>query len=269
VGAWGLALGAAHLLSGHLLRERSHGIVDDALGCGILIERAAALAASPHRHLRVRVVVTAGEEAGAQGARALARDPGRKAPDAVLNLEAAGCGPEVGFAALEWTGKRLAAPHADLVAALRSAAGSQNLHRLAAPVVTDAGPWLGRGVPAVTLLNLEAGGRPPRGLHGRADRMARIDSSGARRLAGLVARYEGMLDDSLAGGAGSGGSGATSNGTPSAASAVATAAAASLAIVVQNSRRAVPAKSPKPLVSELHARSRPTSPASRARQAAR
>jgi hypothetical protein len=102
----------------------------------------------------------------------------------VLNLECIGVGPRLATASREWCGTRVTAGDRRLRGALERAA-EEPLQRFPLPIVTDTGAWLGAGVPAVTLLGLEADGGAPRHLHGPGDALAALDARGidaARRL---------------------------------------------------------------------------------------
>ena len=194
VAAAGLALGGLHLGSGLVLGARSHGIIDDAAACALLVEQARALHDRPLESTRVRCVWWAAEERGAQGSRAFVRALERR-PDAVLNLESLGAGPRLGLVGIEWTGSGFVPPDLHLVAALQRCAPLR-LTRLPAPAVTDAGPWLAIRVPAVTLLNLRANSLPASGLHGPRDRIEATDRVGVEAAGALVRAWLTEVDAS-------------------------------------------------------------------------
>jgi hypothetical protein len=188
LGAAALALAALTAAGGRFSGARSHGIVDDAGAVALLVEIAADVHASPLATTRLRCVWWADEEIGAQGSAAWVRQAQLDAvPRVALNLECIGGGPHLGYAAREWTRTGWRRADAAVVHALQAAAGGE-LRAIAAPVFTDAGPLARAGIPAVTLVGLDAAGAPPRRLHRPADRLAALDPSGVERAGALVRR---------------------------------------------------------------------------------
>jgi hypothetical protein len=183
--AAGLAACGLQFTSPAWSRARSHGMADDAAACAVLVELAAELGAAPLARTR--------EEIGAQGSRAWVRRLGAARPDAVVNLECIGAGPEWAILAREWTGAGFASPERSLCEALERAAGAA-VPRIHAPAVTDAGPWMSAGVAAVTLLGCGAEGRAPRGMHQAADARDALDAAGVdtvrRLLRTLLAAWD-------------------------------------------------------------------------------
>jgi hypothetical protein len=188
LGAAALVLAAITAGGGRFSGARSHGIVDDAAAVALLVEIAADVHASPLATTRLRCVWWADEEIGAQGSAAWVRQAKLDAvPRVALNLECIGGGPRLGYAAREWTRAGWRRADAVVVHALQAAAGGE-LGAIAAPVFTDAGPLVRAGIPAVTLVGLDAAGAPPRRLHRPADRLAALDPSGIDRAGAIVRR---------------------------------------------------------------------------------
>jgi hypothetical protein len=198
-----LGLGSFQLAGARWMKNRSHGIVDDAVATALLVDLAGDLHAAPPRTTRLRFLWFAAEEIGAQGsaAAAAALVPELASPRAVpaalprvlVNLEAIGSGPELGFAGREWTGRGTAIPDSTLVAILGRALGARP-RKLPFPVVTDAGPFARRGVPGITLLGLPRGYLPPRHLHGPHDRLTAIDVEGMQLARRTLERLVSEID---------------------------------------------------------------------------
>jgi hypothetical protein len=191
----GISLCGANLLAGKGPGARSHGIVDDGAACALLVEVARAAHEAPLRTTRLRFLWTAAEECGAEGSAAVALRTRSGLPLVVLNLECVGGGPALACAAAEWTGRTIAPPDPALGRTLAEVTPG-TLHRLPFPVVTDAGPWLRAGVPAITLLGVGRDGQPRRGLHRATDCLAALDASGldlARRTTlAFLARWDSL-----------------------------------------------------------------------------
>lgn len=154
---------------------RSHGMVDDAAACTLLVELAARASHRPLLHTRLRFVWFSGEEVGGQGSEALSWRLDATKPRLVLNLETIGAGPRLVYAAREWTGRSLAGPAAETVRQLTDAGLRDTLPF---PVQTDAAAFLRRGTPAVTLLNTPRSASWIRGLHSKADCLPAVDLRG-------------------------------------------------------------------------------------------
>jgi hypothetical protein len=196
--ALALLLLAGHLQGHRLVRDHSHGIVDDGAACALLVEIATHM--QRLQHTRVRCVWFAGEEAGAQGSIAFVRDMHGFASDPrprVVNLEGVGAGPDLAFAAHEWTRAGLRAADAQLAVDIRRAARGE-LRHLSLPVLTDAGPFLAADLAAVTLLNLPQGASTIRGLHSGRDRMAALDARGLDATRAVLAAFLAETDSSPA-----------------------------------------------------------------------
>jgi peptidase M28-like protein len=192
--ALALLLTAAHLQGHRFVRTRSHGIVDDGAACALLVELATRM--PPLHQTRVRCVWFAGEEAGAQGSAAFVREMHgfRSAPrPRVVNLEGVGAGPDVAFAACEWTAGGPRAADARLVADIRRAAPGR-VRKLSLPVWTDAGPFLDSGLAAVTLVNLPQGASTIRGLHSGRDQVAALDRRGLDATRAVLAAFLAQTD---------------------------------------------------------------------------
>jgi hypothetical protein len=187
-----LVLCALHLVSGRFLVRRSSGVVDNAAACAVLVDIAAHIQTTPLERTRVRCLWFAAEELGAAGSASYARTYRPNVPVRVLNLEGIGAGPTLAWAAFEWTRRGPRRADAELAALLREA--TPDLRRLRYPLLTDAGSFSRAGFPALTLLNLPAGGTFVHGLHGPADNLERFDADGAestrQALLHLLARLD-------------------------------------------------------------------------------
>jgi Zn-dependent M28 family amino/carboxypeptidase len=106
--------------------DLGEGALDDAAGCGIVIEAARRIAALPRRPRRtIRVVLFANEEAGLAGGKAYAADHAAELPRHVAAIESdLGQGPPLGFS---WdAGPGAAAPLKE-IAALLAPIGADHL----------------------------------------------------------------------------------------------------------------------------------------------
>ncbi len=190
--ALALLAAGAQLAAGRFLLERSHGIVDDAAACALLVDLAAELQAHPLAHTQVRCVWFAGEEAGAQGSAAMAPSLRARA-STFVNLEGIGAGPELAYAALEVDGRRLHRASPEMVAALASCHDA-TLRRLRLPLLTDAGRLRRAGLAGLTLLTLPRGTSVITGLHSKNDRLARLDTAGYDKTLRLLQTYLARAD---------------------------------------------------------------------------
>jgi len=188
--ALALAAGSAQLGAGRFLPP-SHGILDNGAAAAMLVEMAAEYADMPLRRTRLTFAWWAGEEHGAQGSDAAARLPAGPLPRSVINLEAVGAGPDLGIALYEWN--RLRVMRAD-PRLHRAAMRAGVRHTLAAPVVTDAGSFLARGVAALTLVGLPPGSAVPRRLHSAGDRLPALDRLGVANARATLDRLLRELD---------------------------------------------------------------------------
>jgi hypothetical protein len=191
--AGGLLGSALQLGGGRFVTERSHGILDDGAAAMLLVDLAGEYRSRPPAATRLRFVWWSAEEAGAQGSAAWAAAEPRPGDLFAVNLECIGAGPELGYVTWEWTGRGLAPADAALVRLVGQAAPI-GLRRFELPLVTDAGSCRRRRIPALTLLGLDAAGRPPRGLHGGRDRSAALDSLGTSRVASTLRALVEILD---------------------------------------------------------------------------
>jgi hypothetical protein len=182
------AIGCALQLATGRWLAPSHGIVDNGAACALLAELAARQ--QPLPHTRVVFAWWAGEEQGAQGSSAQARALGDR-PRAVINLECIGAGPEVGVVAVELAA--LLPRRAD--SRLRRVAADAGANRvLRFPAVTDAGSFLARDIPAVTLIGLPARRGVQRGLHSGRDRIDALDRRGVQQARLILLRMLRGLD---------------------------------------------------------------------------
>lgn len=183
---------ALQLVSGRFLTSRSPGVVDNAVGCAVLVDVATQLHAAPLERTRVRCLWFAAEELGALASASYARRYRPSVPVRVLNLEGIGAGSTLAWGMYEWTRRGPRRTDAQLAFLLEQVA--PGARRVRVPVFTDAGSFLRAGVPALTLLNLPASASFVRGLHGPGDNLERFDPSGAvstrQTLLTLLARLD-------------------------------------------------------------------------------
>jgi hypothetical protein len=172
-----LSLATVQTLAPAVITNRSHGMRDNAAACALLVELCSRAAHRPLEHTRLYFAWWAAEEIGAQGSAAWVQRYPSELPDYVLNLEAIGSGDDVAIGALEWTGRSWQQPSASL-ATLVDSSTMGPVRRLRAPLLSDAGPFLGIGTPAITVLNLPRTARWPRRLHSKADRLESLHLNG-------------------------------------------------------------------------------------------
>lgn len=172
-----LSLAALQTLTAPLVRERSHGIRDNAAACALLLELCSRAAHRPLEHTRLQFAWWAGEEIGAQGSAVWVQRHPTDLPDYLLNLEAIGSGGDLSIGGHEWTGRSWRKPSEELAQQLDTL-GPRPLRRLQIPLLSDAGPFLGMGAAGITLLNLPADSRWPHALHSKADRMESLHQPG-------------------------------------------------------------------------------------------
>jgi hypothetical protein len=159
---------------------RSHGIRDNAAACALLAELCSRALHRPLEHTRLQFAWWAGEEIGAQGSQAWAQHHVGELPDAVLNLELIGAGPDLAVGMHEWTARGLRSPDPELLQWFETHS-NPSPRVVPVPILTDAGAFLAAGVPALTLLNLPATQRWPRGMHSAKDAMGALNQEGLSR----------------------------------------------------------------------------------------
>jgi acetylornithine deacetylase/succinyl-diaminopimelate desuccinylase-like protein len=174
-------LAFAALSAGAFLPRRSPGALDDGAACAVLVRLAERLAAEPLARTEVHIWLFPAEEVGVQGSSAFAaaRFSGKPSlPTAVVNLEGLGASADHAVVSRERFLLRSFAPGADLVARLDGV----HRERFGRPLgalpfggATDARSFLARGVPAATLMTLEAGTPFLRDLHSAGDSRERVD----------------------------------------------------------------------------------------------
>ena len=176
-------LAFAALSAGAFLPRRSPGALDDGAACAVLVRLAERIAAEPLAHTHVEVWLFPAEEVGVQGSSAFAAAGFASPPAlpvAVVNLEGVGASAHHVVVSRERFLLRSFAPDPALVALLdrvHREQFSRPLGELPFGGATDARSFLARGVPAATLMTLEAGSPFLRHLHSARDSRERVDEA--------------------------------------------------------------------------------------------
>jgi hypothetical protein len=179
---WG-GLAFASLSAGAFVPRRSPGALDDGAACAVLVRLAGQLAAEPLARTEVEVWLFPAEEVGVQGSSAFAaaRFAAPPAlPTSLVNLEGLGASADHALISRERFLLRSFAPDAALVNVLdrvHAERFGRPLGALPFGGATDARSFLARGVPAATLMTLEAGTPFVRDLHSARDSRERIDEA--------------------------------------------------------------------------------------------
>jgi len=165
-----------------LVRERSHGALDDGAACAVLVRLAERLAAgAPPERTDVTFLFLSGEEIGVYGSWVYAATKFPKPPErptVVVNLEFIGATADMGVFAREAFALRSFAPDARLLGLLDDAHVARRgspMYRFPYPAGTDGRSFLAHGVRAATLYNDLPQHAFPRGLHSAADRRERVE----------------------------------------------------------------------------------------------
>jgi hypothetical protein len=158
--------------AGAFVPERSPGAIDDGASCALLLELGSRFKLQPLAHTEVRLVFFSGEEIGIEGARAFVKTLDRTLPTKVLNLDGVGMGPALELFRSESGLVRSFDPDPGLVAAVDAVSP---VHRAWYPGTTDARAFLEAGIPALNLSSNRPDYPLPRGMHSRADALARVD----------------------------------------------------------------------------------------------
>lgn len=186
---------------GALRSDRSPGALDNAAACAVLIRAAESLVQGPVP-VRTDVVFlfTAAEEVGAQGAWHYVdgRLPSlRPLETSVLNLDPIGASSDLTVVHREGGLLRAYAPTPALVnrvdAAHRTVVGAPISHTSGGGL-TDAFPFLARGVSAVTVISAVPPFVLPRGMHTPADRPDRVDAASLDLALGFVLAFIRQVD---------------------------------------------------------------------------
>jgi hypothetical protein len=176
-------LAFASLSAGAFLPRRSPGALDDGAACAVLVRLASQLAAEPLSRTEVVVWLFPAEEVGVQGSSAFAAAHFAAPPELptrVVNLEGLGASADHVVISRERFLLRSFAPDAALVAVLdrvHDERFGRPLGALPFGGATDARSLLARGVPAATLMTLDAGTPFVRDLHSARDSRERLDEA--------------------------------------------------------------------------------------------
>jgi hypothetical protein len=167
---------------GALLEDRSHGALDDGAACAVLMSTAAELSRrGPLQNTEVVVALFAAEEIGLQGAWHFVDEylPSLETlPTAAVNFDPVGASQALTVPLREGALFRWHESQPDLIelvdAAHRDLTGKA-IGRTRGGGMTDALPFLARGIPAATVISAVGPLLIPRGMHSAADTRSRID----------------------------------------------------------------------------------------------
>ncbi len=174
----------ATLAGGALVRERSHGVLDDGAACAVLVRLGESLRQQPLAQTRVSLLFLTGEEIGVQGSwdyasRTFSTPP--PLPTAVVNLEFLGAAKEFGT----FHGERFASGSYPPSPRLLEVFDAVHREQVGTPLyvtwysaATDARSFLAHGVPAMTLISVLPDRSLPRHMHSVADERSRLVPGG-------------------------------------------------------------------------------------------
>lgn len=155
---------------GAFVPARSHGVLDDAAGCAVLLELGSQLKLE---HTEVKLVFFSGEEIGIEGSKQFVKTLDRSLPLRVINLDGVGISSQLALFKSESGVVRSFPPDPALAAAIEQVTP---LFRAWYPATTDARAFLEAGIPALNLASVPSDHSLTRGLHSRFDTRGRVSN---------------------------------------------------------------------------------------------